>query len=107
MESSEWPNAIMMAAIGMVGHTVPLNHPNPSVLNSMFRANGAGGDCAAPCNRMVKGHQIRNNATITVVICMMRRALPLDSWMPLTLFHQKYAVTIVAKTVANWFGGIW
>ncbi len=73
----------------------------------MFRASEAGGDCAAPCNRMVKGHQIRNNATITVVICMMRRALPLDSWIPLTLFHQKYAVTIVAKTVANWFGGIW
>ena len=35
------------------------------------------------------GHQIRKATTMTVVICMMRSALPLDSWMPLMLLRQK------------------
>ena len=31
------------------------------------------------------GHQMRNATTMTVVICIMRSALPLDSWIPLIL----------------------
>ena len=38
---------------------------------------------------MVMGHQISRIATITVVICMIRSALPLDSCTPLMFIHQK------------------
>ena len=41
--------------------------------------SGAGGICAGPCNSSVSGHQIRKITTITVVICMIRSAFPLDS----------------------------
>ena len=40
---------------------------------------GAGGICAGPRSNSVMGHQIRKITTITVVICMIRSALPLDS----------------------------
>ena len=70
---------MMMATTGMVGQTVPLNQPSPSSLKCKLCNVGAGGICAAPCIRMVSGHQIRKTTTITVVICMMRSALPLDS----------------------------
>src|SRR5207248_8959620 len=51
--------------------------------------------CALPILRSwwrssVNGHQMSRIATMTVVICMMRRALPLDSGTPLMLLHQKY-----------------
>ena len=38
--------------------------------------------------------------TITVVTYMMRSAFSLDSGMPLMFSHQKYTVTITAKTAA-------
>ncbi len=38
-----------------------------------------GSICAGPRSRMVSGHQMRNATTMTVVICMIRKALPLDS----------------------------
>ena len=37
----------------------------------------------------VNGHQMSRITTITVVICMMRRALPLDSGTPFMLLRQK------------------
>ena len=40
---------------------------------------GAGGKSQRPFRKMVSGHQISRMTTITVVICMMRSALPLDS----------------------------
>ena len=67
-----------MATTGMVGQTVPLNQPRPSALNCRFRGTGAGGRCP-PFTMSEMGHQIRNATTITVVICMMRSALLLDS----------------------------
>ncbi len=36
-----------------------------------------------------KALRILQITTVMVVICMMRSALPLDSWMPLMLLHQK------------------
>ena len=50
---------------------------------------GAGGRCQPLVISSVNGHQTSKIPTMTVVICMMRSALPLDSWMPLTLLHQK------------------
>ena len=101
MDSREWPNAMMMATTGMVGHIVPLNHPSPSSLNSRLEGTGAGGICAGPRTSSVSPHQTRKITTMTVVTCMMRRALPLDSWRPLMLLHQKYTVTRTAKNTAN------
>src|ERR1035437_8231548 len=105
MESSEWPNAMITAMAPIRGQMVPLNQPSDSVLNWRLRGSGAGGSLTLGASSRVMGHQIRKATTITVVICMMRRALPLDSWMPLMLLHQKYIVTATANTAANALGG--
>ena len=42
---------------------------------------------------MVTRHQTIRITTITVVICMMRSAFSLDSWMPMMFLRQKYSVT--------------
>ncbi len=55
----------------------------------MFDGVGAGGSVQRSFRKMVSGHQTSRMATITVVICMMRSALPLDSCTPLMLAHQK------------------
>ena len=57
---------------------VPLNQPN-GFAEVQIGNVGGGGSLRAPWIRMVSGHQIRKITTITVVICMMRSALPLDS----------------------------
>ena len=44
-----------------------------------YLTTGAGGSSTLGASNRVMGHQIRNATTITVVICMMRNALPLDS----------------------------
>src|SRR5580698_8450096 len=97
MESSECPKAMIKAIAGMAGKIVPLNQPRDSLVNCRLRGTGAGGKVTWPRSRMVRGHQINNATTITVVICIMRSALPLDSWMPLVFIHQKYTVTMTAK----------
>src|SRR5436309_2738312 len=106
MESSECPKAMMMAEKAIDGQTVPLNQPRPESLNSRLARMGAGGDWAGPWSRSVRGHQMRKITTMTVVICIMRRALPLDSWMPLTLLRQKYRVTMTPKKAEKRLGGI-
>ena len=80
MESSEWPNATMIATIGICSQNVPLNQPCASGAKFRLEAMGAGGRlCQRSFRKMVSGHQISRITTITVVICMMRSALPLDS----------------------------
>src|ERR1035438_7664878 len=56
---------------------------------------------------MVTIHQTIRITTITVVICMMRRAFSLDSWMPMIFLRQKYTVTAAAKTAAKYGGVTW
>ena len=65
---------------------------------------GSGGKWAFPRSNSVSGHQISRATTITVVICMILSAFPLDSWIPLVLLHQKYPVTTTPKTAAKEFG---
>ena len=71
--------------------------PNASGLNLRFSGvgNGTGWN---PCFNRVKADQPSSRMTITVVICITRRAFSLDSWMPLVFCHQKYMVTATAKT---------
>ena len=45
------------------------------------------------------------STAITVVTCMIRIALPLDSSMPRMFWRQKYAVTAMAKKAAVKSGG--
>src|SRR4029453_15521500 len=101
MESSVCPNAMMIAAIGMVGQKVPLNQPSPSSLNCRLDGVGGGGICAGPRTAREMPHQTRKITTITVVTCMMRKAFELDSCSPLMLYHQKYNVTATPKKTAN------
>ena len=54
----------------------------------MLEGHGNGGRCA-PRTHIVYVHQTISSTTITVVICMMRSALWLDSGMPLMFSHQK------------------
>ena len=78
------------ATAGSVGQKVPRNQPSASALNLIFFNTGAGGICAGPpLISSVSGHQIRKITIITVVICMIRSAFPLDSCMPLRFSHQK------------------
>src|SRR6476661_1908504 len=95
---------MITATIGMLGQCVPLNHPRDSLVSTRWLGTGEGGSCHLPCSKIVSGHQIKNATTITVVICMIRRAAELDSWMPLMLLRQKYSVTITPKKAANMFG---
>ena len=67
----------------------------------MLEGTGAGGNCVRWLSSMVSGHQINRIATITVVICMMRSALPLDSCTPLMFSHQKYNVIKTATPAEN------
>src|SRR5277367_3793001 len=101
MESSEWPKAMIKAMNGMAGKMVPRNQPSDSLVNRRLRGSGAGGKVIWPRIKMVNGHQINNATTMTVVICIMRSALPLDSCMPLVFCHQKYTVTMTAKKAAK------
>ena len=50
---------------------------------------GEGGSCHLPWIKIVSGHQMSSATTITVVICMIFSAAPLDSSIPLMLLHQK------------------
>ena len=43
---------------------------------------------------------------MTVVTCMMRSALVLDSGIPFMFSHQKYSVTAIAKKTEKISGGI-
>src|SRR5580693_3643329 len=97
MDSSECPKAMIKAMAGMAGKIVPLNQPSDSLVNCRLRGTGAGGKVTWPRSRMVSGHQINNATTMTEVICIMRKALPLDSCIPLVFCHQKYTVTRTAK----------
>ena len=85
------------------GQKVPRNHPRASWLNWRLCGNGAGGISTLPRIRIVIGHQIRNATTMIVVTCMMRSAFPLDSWIPLMLFHQKYNVTAIPNSAEKAF----
>src|SRR5271154_3420004 len=90
IESSECPKAIIIATIGIWSQKVPANQPLASAAKVMFEAMGAGGrNPQRSFRKMVSGHQISSITTITVVICMIRSALPLDSWTPLIFAHQK------------------
>ena len=81
---------MIIATIGMDGQMVPLNQPERRRCRIADCAAAArGGKCMWPRSMMVSGHQINNATTMTVVICMIRSALPLDSWMPLMFSHQK------------------
>ena len=83
------------------GQIVPSNQPRLSPVKCRLARIGAGGICAVPRIRIVSGHQIRKATTITVVICIIRSALPLDSCIPLMLAHQKYAVARIPKNAAK------
>src|SRR5206468_12773932 len=104
MESRVCPNAIMMATTGMVGQKVPLNQPSPSSLNSKWDGAGGGGICAGLRTASVRQHQTRKITTMTVVTCMMRIALVLDSCNALMLYHHNYSIARIAKKTSNSFG---
>src|SRR5690606_3334515 len=55
----------------------------------------------------VSSDQRISMATITVMICMTRKAFPEDSWIPLIFDRQKYAVTTNPKNMAKRLGSIW
>src|SRR6266446_2444123 len=95
----------MMATAAICIQRVPCSHPSASGPQSILDGVGGGGICAGPRVSRVIEHHMRNITTMTVVICMMRSALALDSLMPFVLLHQKYAITIRAKPAANRFGG--
>src|SRR5438876_11251577 len=79
--------------------------PAPGFLGDMqVRRSGRRRKLRPALNASGNGHQMSRITTITVVICIMRRALPLDSGMPLILLHQKYTVTATLKKPENPFG---
>ena len=93
MARIEWPNATISTTKEICAQKVPLSHPSDSLVRWMLEGVGRGGKGTFPCRTpfitRVSGHQIRRITTMTVVICMMRRALSLDSGTPLMFDHQK------------------
>src|SRR5581483_4306296 len=89
MARIEWPNATIKTTKEIWVQKVPPSQPVDSFARWMFDGVGGGGRGAPPRRTSVSGHQIRRITTITVVICMMRRALVLDSGTPLMFDHQK------------------
>src|SRR4051794_17696592 len=104
MASNEWPNATNMTTRERCAQNVPYSQPSESRVRCRFAGTGAGGSVALPRNSSVSGHQISRITTITVVICMIRNALLLDSGTPLMLPHQKYTVTATLKNTENKLG---
>ncbi len=71
---------MMINTIGIWSHIVPASQPCASGASVMFDGTGAGGRLVIRSFRIsVSGHQIIRITTITVVICIIRRAFPLDS----------------------------
>ena len=80
---------MMIATAGICSQNVPASQPCASGASVMLDGSGAGGKVQRPFSRIVIGHHTTRIATITVVICMIRSALPLDSCTPLMFCHQK------------------
>src|SRR5437764_2131737 len=97
MASNEWPSATSITTNEICAKGVPYSQPHESRVRCRFDGVGGGGSWAFPRTSRVSGHQISKMTTITVVICMIRRALLLDSGTPLILLHQKYTVTAILK----------
>src|SRR5438309_1619871 len=95
-----------MITNGTCVQKVPSNHPQDLWVICRLEGMGAGGSWTLPLNASVNGHQMSRITTMTVVICIIRRALPLDSGTPLILLHQKYAVTATLKKTENQFGSV-
>ena len=89
MASSECPKATTSIAALMLGQKVPSSQPSECSFIVRLAATGAGGNGAPPRSRSVRADQATSITTMTVVICMMRSAWPLDSWMPRVLLRQK------------------
>src|SRR5882724_2649228 len=89
IDSSECPKAMMITTIGICIQNVPLSQPCALSENTRLEGLGAGGRCQPLVSSSVIGHQMSRMPTMTVVICMMRSALPLDSCTPLMFCHQK------------------
>jgi hypothetical protein len=107
MESSEDRRPITMT-IGHCRKRVPCSQPCASSEKFRFAGTGAGGKCPQP-PRMnnVSGAQIKMIPTITVVTCMIRSALPLDSCTPLRFSYQKYSVIKIANPAAKRLTSMW
>src|SRR5262249_51145420 len=95
-----------IATIPIFAQIVPLSQPSASSEKWILRGRGAGGSWIFGARSSVIGHQIRKITTMTVVICTIRSALPLDSWIPLMLLHQKYTVTAIANSAAKTSSGL-
>ena len=90
----EWPKAIIMPNTPRVRASGKfLSHPS----ESSVKRNSRGGRCAPRTNIVIPHHTIITTA-ITVVICMIRIALPLDSSIPRMFCRQKYSVTMIANS---------
>src|SRR5690348_2432215 len=104
MARSECPNATRTTTNETCVKTVPSNQPHDCFGMWRFDAIGSGGICASPRSNRVRGAQISRTTTMTVVICIMRSALVLDSGTPLMLLHQKYMVTATLKKTEKVLG---
>ncbi len=71
--------AITIATAGIDGQKVPLNQPRASSSNFRLRGSGAGGRFTSPLMIKVRMHHRISATAMTVVICIIRSALPLDS----------------------------
>ena len=77
--SNEWPKATTNIAELMLGQNVPWSHPSECSFSVRFAWVGIGGSGAPPrTTNVITDHTIKIT-TITVVICMIRNAWPLDS----------------------------
>ncbi len=88
MASREWPRPIITAMTVIEGATVPLSQPSASGLKCRLLGTGSGTGLK-PLVKIVARHQTISITTMTVVICMMRRAFSLDSCMPMMFLRQK------------------
>src|SRR5574341_984931 len=101
MASKVCPKAMTIRTKGICVQNVPSSQPSDSFVSSRLDGVGGGGTLMFPRTSRLIGHHTNSATTMTVVICMMRRAFVLDPGMPLILLHQKYAVTATAKNTAK------
>src|ERR1700676_3511291 len=87
--SREWPIDTRITTNDMRAQKVPLSQPKDSLVRCRFEGVGSGGNLAPPRIISVIGAQNSKITTMTVVICMIRKALWLDSGTPLVLLYQK------------------
>src|SRR5579863_1171334 len=106
MARSEWPNAIKIPSAPRIRGKCSNQPDDGDLVGSRLESvkiGFRGGTWIDPCGiiQRVNPLQAKISNPMTVVNCMIRSALSLDSCMPMMLARQKYSVMPIAISIVR------